>query len=226
MKKLFLWMWFCCISGILSAQNDGTHPDSLSVSLPTDSLSVPLTPTTVQRPFLMVAPGLDGCQPWWSGTYGPLWELHEGWNAQFSLSLTAGLGKGAPSGVGFGQSAALAYALPIGKKFSVTAGLYAQGLDWGPLHRTDVGVAAAFGYHINERISLYAYGTKSFLPKNTWQPGLYPPFWEVALRDRIGAMASFKIGKNAAIHISIEHSSAPALPVFPMGFSDPLLPHP
>ena len=126
------------------------------------------------------------------------------------MSLTAGFGKGAPSGVGFGQSASVAYALPIGKKCSLAAGIYAQNFDWGPLHRTDVGIAAAFGYHVNERISLYAYATKSFLPKNDFLPTPGHLWWDWQLRDRIGAMAEFKIGKNAAVQVSIEHSSSPS----------------
>lgn len=203
------------------AQHDVVQPtgnmvvDSCIVSAPTDSLHTPTHLLSYRRPFLMSAPGLDGCHPCYYGAYGPTWQLHEGFNAQLSMSMMAGLGKGAPKGVGFGQSATFAYVMPLGKRFSWAAGVYAQNFDWGAWHRTDAGIAAAFGYHINEWMSLYAYATKSFLPKDAPQTGWGIPFYDWALRDRIGAMAEFKIGKHAAIQVSVERSSAPAYPAMP-----------
>lgn len=190
------------------------QPPTIAAS--TDSLlSQPEQPTT-RLPLLMRAPGFDGCQPWLYGSYAHSWALHEGFNAQLSMSLTAGWGKGAPKGVGFGQSAAFAYALPIGKKWSFAAGVYAQHLDWGAWQNTDAGIAAALGYHVNERISLYAYATKSFMPSETTR-GMFglPPYYDWTLRDRIGAMAEFKIGENAAVQVSIEHSSGPRFAPLP-----------
>ena len=62
------------------------------------------------------------------GDFG--WRLHEGFNAQFGMSLTAGLGKHAPRGVGFGQSAAFAYVWPLSKKLSFAAGITATNFNW------------------------------------------------------------------------------------------------
>ena len=80
-----------------------------------DSLSVRLQLPAPRPLFSLAAPGFDGCSPWFMGSYGSAWDLHEGFNAQLSLSVAAGIGKYAPSGVGFGQSGAFAYAAPLSK---------------------------------------------------------------------------------------------------------------
>ena len=221
MKRFYtLFLFLLCTWQAMAQQAEEQRDtmqvvDAVALLLPADSL-LPATDTHPYRlPYLMVAPGLDGCNPWLFGTYAPSWQLHEGFNAQLSMSVMAGFGKHAPKGVGFGQSGTFAYALPIGKHFSVAAGVYAQNFDWGPWHRTDVGIAAAFGYHINERISFYAYATKSFLPKTTPQPSFGIPYYDWALRDRIGAMAEFKVGQNATIGVSVEYSSRPSYPAMP-----------
>lgn len=155
------------------------------------------------------APGFYGLTPWSYAADGLSWRLHEGFNAQLSMSLSIGLGKGSPSGVGFGQSAVFAYALPLSKRFSVAAGVYADNMDWGGFRSTDGGVAAAVQYRLSDVVSLYAYGTKSFLPKKNrflYAPGpYYSGFYGLPVpTDRIGAMAEFKIGKNAMIQVSVE----------------------
>ena len=71
------------------------------------------------------------------------WPLHEGLNAQVELSLSTGFGHHRLRGVGFGQSTALAYAMPLNERFSVAAGLYAMHMDWDGISRTQGGVAAA-----------------------------------------------------------------------------------
>ena len=186
----------------LVTDGDGVVADSLSAPLPLP-LNTPL--------FGIPAPGFDGCLPWYMGTYGTMWNLHEGFNAQLGMSLMAGLGKHAPSGVGFGQTANLAYAMPLGKGFSVAAGLYLQNMDWGAYSQRDVGLSAVLGYQINDIVSVYAYGTKSFMP-NREPSVMASPFYPDNFRDRIGAMAEFKIGENAKISVSVERSSFNASP--------------
>lgn len=191
------------------------QPAAAQEETPRDSLSLSPDSLGYRLPFMMAAPGFDGCSPWFYGTYAPSWVLHEGFNAQLSMSMMAGWGKGTPSGVGFGQSATFAYALPLSKRFSLAAGLYTQNLDWGCYRNTDVGLAATLGYRINDRVSVYAYATKSFLPqRNRYAVGCYP-WWTGNAGDRIGAMAEFKIGKNASIQVGVERRSGGAYPALP-----------
>lgn len=140
------------------------------------------------------------------------WPLHEGLNAQVELSLSTGFGHHRLRGVGFGQSTALAYAVPLNERFSVAAGLYAMHMDWDGISRTQGGVAAALCYRLTDRVNLYAYGSKAFTPDTGLlryplyhAATLYAPWPYVIPRERIGAMAEFKIGEAATIAVSVEH---------------------
>lgn len=152
--------------------------------------------------------GLDGLSPYGS-TYGA-WRLHEGFNAQLGLSASVAFGKHAPRGVGFGQTAAFAYLAPLTPRLSIGAGLYATNMDWGAWRRTDVGIGGMLAYQLTDRVNLYAYGSKTFMPRDTWTNQMrrdpFPLFLDQA-RERIGAAAEFKIGNNAMIGISVEHRS-------------------
>lgn len=136
------------------------------------------------------------------------WRLHEGFNAQFGMSVSAGLGKHAPKGVGFGQTAAFAYVHPITNKLSFAVGLTATNFKWGGWQRTDVGIGGVLAYKVNDNINLYAYGQKSFMPRERGLFGRFRsdpfPFYFAQPDSRIGAAAEFKIGNNAMIGISVE----------------------
>lgn len=156
--------------------------------------------------FALGAYGLGG----WGSAYGLDgfgWRLHEGFNAQFGLSVSAGLGKKAPRGVGFGQTAAFAYVSPLTKKLSIAAGLFATNYDWGSWRSTNVGIGGVLAYQVNDKISLYAYGQKTFLPQQSlfseFRRNPFPAFFDQP-RDVIGAAAEFKIGENAMIGVSVE----------------------
>ena len=181
------------------------HADSLSLAgKKANELSLPWNTPMVS----MGGYGLGGYAPYVGGDFG--WRLHEGFNAQFGMSLTAGLGKHAPRGVGFGQSAAFAYVWPLSKKLSFAAGITATNFDWASWRRTDVGIGGVLAYKVNDRMNVYAYGQKSFLPKQnslfTWRRDPFPVFFDIP-RDRIGAAAEFKIGEKAMIGVSVEHVS-------------------
>ncbi len=212
---------------IMRAQTDGTRTEidplvisaddstALAADIPLADGAVtslrPLSGIRATDMFLPVcdlsAPGFDGLSPWNCGFYGSDWRLHQGFNAQLSMSLTAGFGKGAPHGVGFGQNAAFAYALPLSKRFSAAVGVYANNMDWGGYHQTDGGVAAAVKFKATERFSLYAYGAKSFLPKeNRLHRGLLSPFFAMP-KDRVGVMGEVKVGEKAMIRVSVERQS-------------------
>ena len=127
-------------------------------------------------PLKSVATASMAVPPFASGVYGSGWRLHKGLNAQFSLSVSAGLGKHAPKGVGFGQSAAFAYVLPLNSRFSIAAGIYAANMNWGSWRQTDVGFAGVLAYRVNENINLYAYGSKTFMPRNNPFAFRHDPF--------------------------------------------------
>lgn len=163
----------------------------------TDTLSVPLQAPILESgrsiPFL-----LYGITPFHCGY--ATWQLHEGLNASFGMNVTFSPSRYAPSGVGFGQDAAFFYARPLTKRFSMAAGLYASNMNWGGLNYRNIGFAAIAGFQVNERISLYAYGTKSFMPKRS--PFYYPlPNFDP---DRIGGMVNFKLGESSSFSIGVE----------------------
>ena len=133
-----------------------TMPDSVTaaqVAAPADSIAAqsighyPITPLfACSSPLFSELSFLGG------GPGGLAWPLHEGFNAAFSASVTAGLGKHAPRGAGWGQTAAFAYMMPLGKKFSFAGGVYADHFTWGPFGFTDVGLAEIGRASCRERV--------------------------------------------------------------------------
>ena len=174
-----------------------TAPVSPLPRLPLSPYAAPMLPTSPWGYAWL--PDAWGLSPW---------PLHEGMNAQFGMSLSVGLGKHAPKGVGFGQSAALAYVLPLNNRWSLAAGVYARNMDWGGWHTTDGGVTGIIGYRLSEVVSLYAYGSKSFLPTDRsfrFRHALAPTYL-FEPKERLGAAAEFKLGEKAVIGVSVEHN--------------------
>lgn len=187
-------------------QADSLAADSLTrqTSSATPKLCLPLSPCAA--PLFPTSPW---GYAWLPDAWGlSPWPLHEGMNAQFGMSLSVGLGKHAPKGVGFGQSAALAYVLPLNNRWSLAAGVYARNMDWGGWHTTDGGVTGIIGYRLSEVVSLYAYGSKSFLPTDRsfrFRHALAPTYL-FEPKERLGAAAEFKLGEKAVIGVSVEHN--------------------
>ena len=225
MKRFLLFCFALFCGSLVWAQTNDTarkrdfndafmhaSPDSLRE----DTLSLPVSPSDfdLSLPLLPASPSPCFCSPMgysWAPDYwgGTPWRLHEGLNAQFGMSLSVGLGKHAPSGVGFGQSLAMAYALPIKGRFSVAAGVYAHHMDWGGWRSTDAGIAGIVGYKVNSCVSLYAYGSRTFLPKEKdfrFRHNVFPLYWGEP-KERVGAAAEFKLGTNGMIGVSVEHRS-------------------
>ena len=184
--------------------------DSLRVaSLPSSAsgLSIPFLPSSTA-----LSPAVPYTSAWASpwGSFGadfPAWRLHEGLNAQFGMSATVGLGKHAPSGVGFGQSVALAYVFPLKDRLFAAAGVYANHFDWGGWRTTGAGLAGLVGYELSDICTLYAFGSKSFVPRRSDLRfhGRPLPIYHFEPKERLGAAAEFKVGENAVIGISVEH---------------------
>lgn len=198
MKKTYIFTGLF-IPVIGWAQTDMSSNDTISIpsALSSDSLytplQVPVTEAALYRPF-----GLYGIAPF---PYGcSTWELHQGLNASIGFNLTFSPDKYAPSGVGFGQDAAFMYALPISKRISIAAGLYASNMNWGFLNYKQIGISGAAAFQLTDRISFTAYGTKSLMPARSKY--YYPlPNYNP---DRLGGMFNFKLGESAAISIGVE----------------------
>lgn len=232
MKHLLAsFLLFCCVLA-LPAQTDGAArkrhfddafmrsdtlapADRLSWQQEADSASLGLS-LPWNAPFGFGAYGFDAPFEGFGVAPGAGWRLHEGLNARFSLGVSAAFGRHAPRGVGFGQTAAFAYVLPVASRLSVAAGIYTSNMDWGSWHRTDVGIAGMLAWQVSDRVNLYAYGAKSFASRATPFARRCDPFARLLApcggywnrpADRIGAAAEFKIGNNAMIGVSVERCS-------------------
>ncbi len=178
-------------------QQDKQDVRALPDSLQTDTLSVPLLSpvgtSSPVRPF-----GMYGITPF-DYNYAT-WELHKGFNASIGLNVTFSPSRYAPSGAGFGQDFAFMYAVPVTDRLSVAGGLYATNMEWGHLRYRNVGIAGVAAYRLTDKISVYAYGNKSFVPNRMpyWYPlPNYTP-------DRIGGMVNFKLSESSSISIGVE----------------------
>ena len=178
--------------------------------------------------------------PWSDGRYP--WVLHEGFNAEVGMSVSASFGKNRRKGAGFGEHLAMAYAMPFGKdkRWVGAVGVYAARSDWGAWNQTEAVIAGLLGYRAADWCNLYVYGTYNFVPGgqhygrypydgwygcyggpwgNAWNTCPYDPY--ANLRGRIGAAAEFKIGRNASISVAFEHDfydnthHMPVLPAMP-----------
>ncbi len=233
-RLLLLSFAFVCLPVL--AQSQGERVDTLvsaSADVATDTeaeilMDLPVSPTPYDLCYSPVSfcPSPFAFHPSPSFFTPYSWPLHQGFNAQLSMNVTSAFGKGAPSGVGFGQSIALAYATPVSKKVNVAVGVHAQNMDWGTYHHNNVGVSAAVTYRPNDNVYVTGYVVKNFGPRRvrpTYTPcaSLYPlrpaslafgpqrfsphPYLYDDFSTRIGASADFKIGEHSYIHVSFEH---------------------
>jgi hypothetical protein len=234
LRKCLLLSAVVCLPAL--AQSQGEEVDTL-VSASVDAPDVAESETLIALP--LPPSSYDLCHYPQTFCYSPFafhpspcgftpfsWRLHQGFNAQLSMNVTSAFGKGAPSGVGFGQSIALAYAAPVSKKVNVAVGVHAQNMDWGAYHHNNVGVSAAVTYRPNDNVYVTGYVVMNFGPRRvrpTYTPcaSLYPlrpaslafgpqrflphPYLYDDFSTRIGASADFKIGEHSYIHVSFEH---------------------
>ena len=211
----------CCLCSLtVAAQTDATlrQESQSETELPADSMTVRDTPYTMTgigfqpemtglaTTFRPTAYGIHGYAPYYDGALDTGWELHQGFNAQFSMGMTCGFGKNRIKGVGFGQTAAFAYVQPVTPKFSIAGGIYATNFDWGPWHTTDVGISGVLADQLTDRLSVYAFGSKSFIPKqnNLRTHSLSVPMYWMRPNNRFGAAAEYKFSEHFKMGISVE----------------------
>ena len=163
--------------------------DSIEFSLPS-----PVPPTRELLPF-----GMYGITPFRYQGYNT-WDLHKGFNASLGMNISAGFGKHALHGVGFGQDAAFLYAIPLNSRLSVAGGVYATNMNWGKYQYRNVGVAAIAAFKVNDCITLYGYGNKSLL-RDKYLPAYPLPNYAP---DKFGGMVNFKVGESASFSIGVE----------------------
>ena len=193
------------VSGFVQSDDTLMTTELLPVQTSADTLSVPLASPIVQAghyPFSMY-----GISPFSYHGLG-MWELHKGFNASLGMSLTFSPSRYAPSGVGFGQDAAFFYAVPLNERVSIAGGLYASNMDWGRYNCRTIGVAGIAAFKVNERISIYAYGNKSIMPKRS---PLYYPTIDFN-PDRLGGLVNFKLGESSSISVGVEAQKYSYLP--------------
>lgn len=129
------------------------------------------------------------------------WQLHEGFNAQLGMSVTAGFGKHSPRGVGFGSNAAFVYAMPLGERLAFAGGVNMQTLDWGGWKMRNASVFGVAACRLNERMNVYAFGEKSLVPGGRRLRN-FPGFGE----DRWGGAVDLKLGDNVFVQFGVSQS--------------------
>ena len=82
----------------------------------------------------------------------------------------------------------------------MAGGIYASNMEWGFLKYRNVGIAGIAAYRLTERVSLYAYGNKSLMPRRSLYAYPLPGVGE----DRFGGMLNFKLGTSSSISIGVE----------------------
>ena len=157
------------------------------------SLTAPI-PMAGVRPFVMY-----GITPFDYYGYAN-WDLHKGFNASFGMNVSVGVGHNRLHGVGFGQDAAFLYAVPLNSRVSAAGGVYASNMTWGNYNYRNVGITGIVAFKATDRITLYGYGNKSFMPKRMFPAYPLPNFTP----DKIGGMVNFKVGESASFSIGVE----------------------
>ncbi len=138
----------------------------------------------------------------WTGG-ADFFPVHEGLNAQISLSAMTGIGHHSPKGVGFGRDISLVYASPLGKQLTYTLGATTAGIQWGGCHYNQAGIGGTLNYEVNDRVSLSLAGYKDLVRPE----GPLPYRYGVQRDYSVGASAFFKLLQNVFIQVSAGVSS-------------------
>ncbi len=140
------------------------------------------------------------------GGYGAFpMPLHEGFNAQFSLSAIMGLDHHSPSGVGFGRDVQMAYATPIKGMFSYTLGLSASLLDWSGLNYHQVGIGGSLNAAVSDRVLLTLIGYKGLSNPTGRLSDFHSclPWWQDGIDHYVGASALVKVSDFLFFQVSV-----------------------
>lgn len=170
-------------------------------------------PDSVRRDSLCIPSPFDFYHPMHRiGLYGYdafAAPLHEGFNAQLSLSAIMGLGHHSPSGVGFGRDIQMAYAAPLKGRLSYTLGASATSMDWGRWNYHQVGVGGSLNAAVNDHVLLTLTGYKNLSNPtgNLSHINSCLPWWNDGLDHYIGASALVKVNDFLYFQVSVGSAS-------------------
>lgn len=170
-----------------------------------------LLPDTLQANTTLILPPLYNgretiaCFPDFYSGYG-LWELHEGFNASLNMSVIASFGKNRFPGVGFGTGVSAMYAHALTGRLTLAVGGSYDRISWNGFNENRFGINLLAGYQLTDKISLYAYGSKAFIPKQGNRFRLPPMIWMNNYTERFGAMVHFKVSDAVSVSVSVEEN--------------------
>lgn len=136
----------------------------------------------------------------WTWTGISDWELHSGFNASLTMGVTCSLGKNRFPGVAFGTGLAGMYAFPVTPRFTVAAGGFLNHITWQGRGGVDFGISGLAGYQLTDKISIYAYGSKTLVRNAFCPPFLYDDYYT----DRLGGMIHFDVSDKFSFSVSVE----------------------
>lgn len=136
----------------------------------------------------------------WTWTGISDWDLHSGFNASLTMGVTCSLGKNRFPGVAFGTGLAGMYAFPVTPRFTVAAGGFLNHITWQGRGGVDFGISGLAGYQLTDKISIYAYGSKTLVRNAFCPPFLYDDYYT----DRLGGMIHFDVSDKFSFSVSVE----------------------
>lgn len=197
-SRLFLLLLLFSPLALMAQQED---TDSLYLDDAQEDVPYP----TYTEPLFHVFTPSSVLSPVPTSYYWDMWSLHEGLNARISLGASAGFGKGSPKGVGLEEHIDVAYAGKWKNRWTYAFMIQGTNATWGPVRSRDISLSGFVGYRASERLSLYAYISKSILHDNNGFVGLYSPIGQPSV-ERVGFVADWVIGDNAWLQVVVEAS--------------------
>ena len=116
------------------------------------------------------------------------------------MGVTCSLDKNRFPGVAFGTGLAGMYAIPITPRFTVAAGGFLNHITWQGRGGVDFGISGLAGYQLTDKISIYAYGSKTLVRNAFCPPFLYDDYYT----DRLGGMIHFDVTDHFSFSVSVE----------------------
>ena len=181
----------------IGAQAVGMEYMNNIYAMPKDSLCLPRINSFGQVDSWHFSP--------YSWRYSMPWDLHEGLNMNFGLSMFAQLGKHSYGGVGFTQDISAMYVKPISNRLTIAVGGYFSNINWAHDSYRDAGLSAVIGYRFDEHWEAFVYGQKSLVNNHRMPYGLYNM---QELGDRIGASLRYNVNPSMSIELSVERRNA------------------
>lgn len=228
MKRLAVILSLCMayiVAGAQETVHEPLPPDSVDVDMPEQGLDIiggsdapagmyvydgyrgePLEPAdSLHLPVLnSFGQTYINMYPYdWPGFYD--WQLHRGLNVSLGASVFGTFGDGPWHGVGFSNSVAAMYAVPLTGKLSLAVGGYLNNLYWAHDAYHDAGLNAVLGYKFDEHWEGYLFGRKSLVDKR-----MPMPLYDMGrVGDRIGAAIKYNFNPRFSIQVTVSAEKRP-----------------